>query len=138
MVVLAAPRAGGLTSLFGVARLWQVMEVRISATRAVKTLCKLRPPLLRASESHVAALLASPIIALGCNDTRHLPVKSAAQRTLMHVCFVCGWVEAVPPPDLLKVDRAAAEYVANFAKPTGTMRRLAGLESEVEYSDQEA
>ena len=61
----------------------QVMEVRISATRAVKTICKHGGPLLRASGCHVACLLAAPIITLGCNDSRHLQVKSAAQRTLM-------------------------------------------------------
>ena len=111
------------------------MEVRISATRAVKTLCKLQAPLLRAGEGRVAALLAAPIISRGCNDGRHLQVKSAAQRTLMHLCHVCGWVEASAPPVLARVDKAAAEYVANFAKANGTMRRLAALESEVEYSD---
>ena len=113
----------------------KVMEVRISATHAVKTLCKLRAPLLRAASCRVGCVLAAPIITLGCNDTRHLQVKSAAQRTLMHLANVCGWSEASPPPDLASVDRAAADYVANFAKPSGTMRRLAGLESEAEYSD---
>ena len=75
---------------------------------------------------------------MGCNDTRHLPVKTAAQRTLMHICFTCGWTEAVAPPELAKVDRVAADYVANFAKSNGTLRRLAGLESEVEDSDVDA
>ena len=67
-----------------------------------------------------------------------VPVKSTAQRTLMHLAKACGWTSAMPPPELAMVDHAAAEYVANFAKPNGTMRRLAGLESEVEYSDVEA
>ena len=116
----------------------KVMEVRTSAMRAVKALCKLRPPLLRAADCHVASIFAVPIIALGCGDNRHLPVNNAAQRTLMHICNVCGWTENLAPPELEKVDRTAAEYVANFAKATGTMRRLAGLESEAEYSDVDA
>ena len=56
----------------------------------------------------------------------------------MHICFTCGWTEAVAPPELAKVDRVAADYVANFAKSNGTLRRLAGLESEVEDSDVDA
>ena len=113
----------------------KVMEVRLSAMHAVKTLCKLRPPLLRAANRHAACLYSSPIITLGCNDNRHLPVKSAAQRTLMHLCTVCGWVDAVAPTELAAIDQAAADYVANFVKTNGAMRRLAGLESEAEYSD---
>jgi len=112
----------------------KVMEVRISATRAIKTLCKLRPPLLRAGECRVGCLFALPIIALGCSDTRHLQVKSAAQRTLMHICHVCGWVEAAPSP-LVRMDQAAADYVVNFTRANGTMRRLNGLESEADTSD---
>ena len=79
-----------------------------------------------------------PIIALGCNDTRHVPVKTAAQRTLMHLCETCGWVQAEPPVALVMVDRVAADYVVNFTKANGTMRRLAGLESEAEDSDVKA
>ena len=44
-------------------------------------------------------------------------------------------VDAVAPTELAAIDQAAADYVANFVKTNGAMRRLAGLESEAEYSD---
>jgi len=113
----------------------KVMEVRISAIHAVKTLCKLGGPLLRAADCRLGCMLVAPIVNLGCQDGRHLQVKSAAQRTLVHLTYVCGWNDGTLLAPLARFDRSAAEYVVNFVKPNGTMRRLAALESEAEYSD---
>ena len=112
----------------------KVMEVRCSALRAVKTLCKLQPALLRAGQQKLAVLLAKHICP-GCQDARHMQVKNAAQRTLMHLATVCGWTEPEPPERLLRAHKESAVYVAEFAKRT--LGRLSGLESEPEHSDEE-
>ena len=112
----------------------KVMEVRISAYHAIKTLCKLRPALLRADGGKVAMLL-TPHITPGVQDARHLQVKSAAQRTLMHVCNVMGWSDEAQPERLARVNREASAVLGEFVKRTH--KRLAGLESEAEHSDED-
>ena len=112
----------------------KVLEVRVSALHAIKTMCKLRPALLRASSSSLSAR-AMPAIVQGCQDKRHQPLMSAAQRTLMHVLAVNGWEECTEPPAALRADREAAQYVVDYARKS--YKRLAALESEAEHSDED-
>ena len=109
-----------------------IWQVRISALHALKTVCKLRPAMLRASGCAFAAATV-PAVVSGCQNTRHQPLHSAAQRTLMHVLTVCGWSDAAEPPAELKGQADAAAYVVDFARKSH--RRLAALESEAEHSD---
>ena len=95
----------------------KVMEVRISALHAVKTLCKARPALLRAGECKIACGLAPGIVA-ACNERTKMQVTSAAMRTLMHLCGVCGWTDGAPPPVLHRAHIESANYVAEFTKRT--------------------
>ena len=112
----------------------KVMEVRMSALHAVKTLCKLQPPLLRASGCRLARVLAPGIVS-NCQDKRHMQVEAAAKRTLMHLALTCGWTEPEIPDALLRTDKESGTFIAEFAKRT--LKRLSGLESEAEYSDEE-
>ena len=68
-------------------------------------------------------------------DARHLQVKSAAQRTLMHVCMVMDWAEGRQPENFARVAREASVVLDEFTKRT--YKRLAGLESEAEHSDED-
>ena len=114
----------------------QVLEVRTSALHAIKTLCKKRPLLLRVSSGKFAALLAPGVVG-GCQDARHMPVQSAAKRTMMHLLGATGWAADVElSAAQLRADGASAQYVAEFAKRS--YKRLAGIESELELSDEDA
>lgn len=109
--------------------------MRISALHALKTLCKLCPALLRASD-HALAVGAMPAIVQACQDKRHQPLSSAAQRTLMHLLAVSGWAECgTEPPAPLRADKESGAYVVDYARKS--YRRLAGLESEAEHSDED-
>jgi len=105
----------------------QVLEVRISTLHALKTICKLRPALLRASNGKLAALVL-PSIAKNCLDSRHMQVSGAAKRTLMHVLTRLE--------DLPRLDNETATYVADFTNRS--VKRIAGVESEEgELSDED-
>ena len=129
---IAGAVPASLHQLLGLLLEDKVMEVRISALHAVKTLCKLRPALLRANDFQLAHLLVPKIVS-GCQDARNHAVKSAAQRTLMHLSKACNWVTPEPPERLLRVHKESAMHIAEFAKRT--LQRLATLESENEMSD---
>lgn len=116
----------------------KVLEVRISALHAIKTMCKLRPALLRASNSKVGNLLL-PGIAQNCQDSRHMHVSGAAKRTLMHLLSRLEWTS--PEKVNEHMPRTgygeAVTYVAEFTKRS--LPRIAGTESEEgEVSDVDA
>ena len=99
---------------------------------ALKTICKLRPQLMRAGGCKLAGHVA-PGIASGCQDARHMQVASAAKRTLMHICLSCYWVDGEPPVPL-RSQGDTATCVGEFARRS--LKRLAGIESEAgEVSD---
>jgi hypothetical protein len=104
-----------------------VLEVRVSALHALKTMCKLRPALLRASGCKLAGLVL-PGIAQNCQDSRRMQVSGAAKRTMMHVLAVVGWCSPEEVAQHLPRSNEAAAYTAEFVKKT--FARIAGTESE--------
>ena len=105
-----------------------VLEVRMSALHACKTVSKLAPPLLRASGGAIGRALL-PGIVVTCKDKRHMQAQTVAQRALLHVLSACGWVENKAP----QLDSETASFVADFASKKA--RRLAMQDSEAEGSD---
>lgn len=108
----------------------KVLEVRISALHAAKTLCKLRPALLRASDGRACAHLLPGVLAC-LADKRNVMVGSAAKRTLMHLAIACGWSASIGPT----TPKEASEVVVEFCRKH--LSKLAGQESEAEHSDEE-
>ena len=105
--------------------------MRISTLHAIKTICKQRPVLLRATGCRLACQLLPGIVS-GCQDARRLQIQSPAKRTLMHLVTTCGWAEPSSPGPR-GVDGESTSYVADFARRS--LKRLAAIESEVELSD---
>lgn len=109
----------------------KVLEVRISALHALKTLCKLRPAVPRGTGFALARRVL-PCLVSGCADTR-THAKLAAQRTLMHLLTACGWASAPEGAARGGADTASADFAADFVRRT--LPRVSSLESEEELSD---
>ena len=108
------------------------LEVRISALHAVKTLCKLRPALLRAGDRRVATHFAGRA-RVPCRQGQR-DVNSAAQRCMMHLVLCCHWSESAPPSSAA-VGKDASTAVSEFCRKH--FKKLVGQESEAEHSDEE-
>eukprot|EP00966_Prymnesium_polylepis_P082005 1899901-Prymnesium_polylepis.1 len=111
---VAAAVPAGLAAALGGLLADRVLEVRLSALHAVKTLAKLRPSLLRAAECRVGCGLLGGVLAC-LQDKRNVMVASAAQRCLMHLALCCGWSET-HPPSAAAVGNEASAAVGEFAR----------------------